>query len=74
MRRGIPEEDWGSVITVYDDAESILAFTGNQKPNNGRVMLLNKDGKVLWFTDRGYSATQVKELDGLARTLAEPKP
>ena len=27
MRRGIPSEDWGSVVTVYRDADAIGAFT-----------------------------------------------
>lgn len=62
MRSGIPKEDWGSVVTVYSDAASIVDFTGNEKPNNGRVLLLDPDGKVIWFHDRGYSARLIVEL------------
>ena len=69
MRKGIPEEDWGSVVTVYDEAAPIVAFTGNENGSNGRVLLLDKQGKVVWFTDRGYSAGQVKALDVALRQL-----
>ena len=71
MRNGIPEEDWGSVITVYDEAEPIVDFTGNENGSNGRVVLLDKQGKVIWFADRGYSAGQVKSLDTAVRALVE---
>ena len=69
MRKGIPEEDWGSVITVYDEAEPIVAFTGNENGSNGRIALLDAQGKVVWFTDRGYSAGQVKAVDTAVRQL-----
>jgi hypothetical protein len=70
MRNGIPEEDWGAVITVYDEAAPIVAFTGNENGSNGRVMLLDKAGKVIWFADQGYSAGQVKSLDAAVRALS----
>lgn len=69
MRKGIPEEDWGAVVTVYDEAAPIVAFTGNENGANGRIVLLDQGGKVLWFADRGYSAGQVKELDAQVRAL-----
>ncbi len=62
MRSGIPKEDWAIVITVYDEADKIVAFTGNEKPRNARVILLDKDGKVVWFHDEGYSAREMLEL------------
>jgi hypothetical protein len=69
MRRGIPKSDWPSVVTVYDDGEEILNFTGNERPANARILLLDATGKVLWFTDQGYSAGQVKAVDTLVRKL-----
>jgi hypothetical protein len=71
MRKGIPKEDWGAVVTVYDEAAPIVAFTGNENGANGRIVLLDKGGKVVWFADRGYSAGQVKELDAQIRWLVE---
>jgi len=71
MRRGIPEEDWGTVITIYDDAAPVLTFTGNENPNRGRVLLLNEKGIVVWFSDRGYSASQVKDLDTKVRAIRD---
>lgn len=62
MRRGIPEEDWGSVVTVYADADAIVALCGNENPNNMRVIALDEDGRIVWFHDRGYSAGKLLEL------------
>ncbi|MCE9638391.1 MAG: hypothetical protein K8T90_22040 [Planctomycetes bacterium] len=67
MRRGIPEADWGSVVTVYGDAAKIAEFTGNREGLPGRVLLLDADGKVAYFHDRGYS---VGSLMRLRETLA----
>jgi hypothetical protein len=62
MRRGIPEEDWGAVITVYGDAGEIVGLTGNENPNNARVLLLDEKGRVIWFHDRGYSPRLALEI------------
>ncbi|MHC4469812.1 MAG: hypothetical protein ACYTDY_05530 [Planctomycetota bacterium] len=67
MRRGIPEEDWGVVITVYGDAGDIVRLTGNENPNNARVLLLDEKGKVVWFHDRGYSPRLALELERICR-------
>lgn len=68
MRRGIPKEDWGGVVTVYGDAKAIAQFTGNDDGLPGRIVLLDRDGKVAWFHDRGYS---VGALRALQQKLAE---
>ena len=62
MRKGIPEPLWKSVITVYDDGEAIQAFTGNESPNNARVMLLNKNGTIVYFYDDGFSVDALNQL------------
>lgn len=62
MRRGIPREDWPSVVTVYGDADEIVALTGNENPANARVLLLDADGKIVWFHDRGWSAGKLLDL------------
>ena len=67
MRRGIPEEDWGLVVTVYDDAEQIARFTGNRDGLTGRVVLLDGDGKVVFFHDRGYSVGTLQRLRAAIR-------
>lgn len=68
MRKGIPDELWSIVITVYKDSDKIQAFTGNANPNNARVILLNGQGQVSYFHDRGFS---VKALNELRETLRE---
>lgn len=67
MRRGIPTEDWESVITVYDDAEKLQSFTGKDGRDVTRVALVKRSGEVLWFSDKGYSARLVQELDRVVR-------
>ena len=69
MRSGIPKEDWGTVITVYKDADIIANYLGTEDPLNARVALLDANGKVIWFHDRGYSATRVSNLDQIVRAL-----
>lgn len=55
MRRGIPQEDWGAVVTVYGDGDRIARFTGNRDGLPGRVLLLDGEGRVVFFHDRGFS-------------------
>lgn len=71
MRNGIPEEDWKIVFTVYKDAEKIAEFLGNTKPRNVRVVLLDGEGEVRWFHDRGFSADKAIELDQFIRDNQE---
>jgi hypothetical protein len=62
MRSGIPMEDWGSVVTVYRDADAIVRFTGNENPLPGRILLLDAAGQVTYFHDRGYSTGALARL------------
>ena len=59
MRKGIPKELWGGVITVYSDGAELQEFTGNENPNNARVLLLNEEGKVIYFYDRGFAVPAI---------------
>ena len=62
--RGIPQEDWGSVITVYGDGDgdAVAQFTGNDDGLPGRIVLLDAAGRVAFFHDRGYSAGTLARL------------
>lgn len=72
MQGGIPSEDWGDVVTVYrGDASRVVDFTGNQRPRNARVLLLDAGAAVRWFHDRGYSAGKLLELDRTVRALTQ---
>lgn len=62
MRSGIPKELWGGVITIYKGGAEVQEFTGNENPNNARVMLLDKNGRVIYFHDRGFSVPALNEL------------
>lgn len=72
MRSGIPREDWASVVTLYGGAaEPVAKFTGNANPRNGRILLLDAEGTVVWFWDQGFSAKRVLELSKLAGELSK---
>lgn len=63
MRLGIPKELWVDVITLYGgDAKKIAEFTGNERPLNARVMLLDTSGKIIFFHDQGYGVSYLKQL------------
>ncbi|AWB56188.1 hypothetical protein [Colwellia sp. Arc7-D] len=68
MRAGIPKPLWQGVVTIYDDGERIQAFTGNENASNTRVVLLNKNGVILYFYDQGFA---VDALNKLRMALAE---
>lgn len=65
MRKGIPKELWKGVVTVYGDGDAIQQFTGNQNPNNARVMLLDTEGVVTYFYDRGFAVEALNEVRAL---------
>lgn len=68
MRKGIPKELWKGVVTIYSDGDKIQRFTGNQNPNNARVLLLNKDGVIEYFYDRGFSVDALNAVrDNLSK-------
>jgi len=70
MRAGIPEEDWGAVVTLYgSSAKPVAEFTGTQHGQRARIMVLDGQGVVVWFSDRGYSATQAMEVAELVIEL-----
>jgi hypothetical protein len=62
MRAGIPKPLWKGVVTVYQDGDQVQEFTGNETPNNARVILLNNKGNVLYFYDDGFSVDALNQL------------
>ncbi|PKH07136.1 hypothetical protein [Moritella sp. Urea-trap-13] len=62
MRRGIPKELWGGVITLYNDGEKMQQYTGNENPNNARVILLDANSEIVYFYDRGFSVDALNKL------------
>lgn len=69
MRSGIPSADWAAVVTVYEDAPKIIEKLGNERPQSAYAVLLDRQGKILWTSNIGYSASQVLELKKLVGTL-----
>ena len=71
MRGGIPNEDWGAVVTMYDDGDAIARFTGNdERRRNTRVVVLGPDGVVRFFHDRGFSARLVAQVLAATSTVS----
>lgn len=68
MRAGIPKSLWKGVITVYNDGEKVQEYTGNENPNNTRVVLLSDKGKILYFYDEGFS---VAALNALRKAISD---
>ena len=62
MRKGIPKPLWKGVVTVYEDGETVQAFTGNENSSNARVVLLDKNGKILYFYDQGFAVDALNKL------------
>ncbi len=62
MRKGIPKNLWKGVVTVYADGDKVQRFTGNLSPNNARVMLLDKQGNIVYFYDKGFSVEALNEV------------
>lgn len=71
MRRGIPQEDWGGVVTLYADAKRVAEFTGNDDGLPGRVVLLDGDGVVAFFHDRGFSVGALAKLQETRSALGK---
>jgi hypothetical protein len=71
MRSGIPKSDWASVVTVYEDSDKVIAALGNDRPQSGYAVLLDKQGRIVWSSNLGYSATQVIALKGIVAELGE---
>ncbi|MEY4669352.1 MAG: hypothetical protein RL518_2051 [Pseudomonadota bacterium] len=69
MRSGIPKSDWASVVTIYEDAPKIIEALGNERPQSAYAVLLNKDGRIVWSSNIGYSASQVIELKKVVDSL-----
>ncbi len=62
MRSGIPKPLWKGVITIYEDGEMIQALTGNENAGNARVVLLNKNGQILYFYDQGFAVEPLNQV------------
>jgi hypothetical protein len=69
MRSGIPKSDWASVVTLYEDAPKVIEALGNERPQSAYAVLLNKEGRIVWSSNIGYSASQVLELKKVADSL-----
>jgi hypothetical protein len=71
MRKGIPKELWGGVVTVYRDGDKLQKFTGNENPSNTRVVLVDANGVIKYFSDDGFSVGNLTKLRTTIESLAK---
>ena len=72
MRSGIPEEDWGAVVTIYGDAAKPIAeLTGTENGRNARILVLDAAGRIAWFDDQGYSVAKAMQVAELLVSLSD---
>jgi hypothetical protein len=71
MRSGIPEVVWEAVVTIYGDAPEVVEFTGNENGLNARVLVLDPEGRVVFFHDGGFS---VPDLDAMLEFVEVGEP
>ena len=45
--------------------ETIQKMTGNENPNNARVMLLNEEREIIYFYDRGFAVAALNDVRDL---------
>jgi hypothetical protein len=69
MKKGIPKSIWGAVITIYKDGEKVQQFTGNERANNARVILLDKKGKIRYFYSEGFSVPALNKLQNTLKSM-----
>jgi len=72
MRSGIPEEDWGAVVTIYGSAAKPIAkLTGTENGRNARILVLDATGRIAWFDDQGFSVAKAMQVAELLTSLAD---
>jgi len=55
IRNALPESYWPGVVTLYDDAPEVAGFTGNRHGSTARVLLLDEQGRVVFFNADGFN-------------------
>lgn len=70
MRGGIPKEDWAVVVTLYGRAaQPVAELTGTTDGQRARVIVLDADGRIVWFDDTGYAPRKALEVAELVSRL-----
>lgn len=68
MRKGVPEELWPWVVTLYEEGGQVRDFLGSPDKYSADVVLLDAGGVVQWFDATGFDARKGADL---VRTLRE---
>ncbi len=64
------EVAWPTVLCFYSESADALATqTGMGDAQYARVLLVNGQGTIVWYCDKGYTTERCAELDGRVRAL-----
>lgn len=74
MRGGVPRPLWAKVVTVYDDAAVVKRFLGRSPAPVAHVVLLDAEGRVLFFDGAGFSERGAADLSRAVRHILGREP
>jgi hypothetical protein len=69
MRKGVPQELWSNVLTLYAEGAPVRDFLGNADKYSADVVLLDAGGVVRWFDDSGFDRDKGGDLLHTLRAL-----
>ena len=69
MRKGVPEELWPRVVTLYEEGGQVRDFLRSPDKYSADVVLLDAQGVVRWFDASGFDAHKGAELVATLREL-----
>jgi len=59
------------LVTLYGSAaKPVAAITGTENGRVARVLVLDREGRIVWFDDDGYSARKAIEI---AKLMTAPE-
>ena len=74
MRKGVPQELWPRVVTLYRDGGPVRELLGDSGFVGASVVLLDAAGVVRWFDAQGFTPGKGESLLGELRHLGDAPP
>jgi hypothetical protein len=69
MKRGVSQERWHQVVTLYEDAPILKDFLGDRGGHATHVVLLDDSGRVRWFYAGGFTEASAADFQRTAGDL-----
>jgi hypothetical protein len=74
MRKGVPQELWPRVVTLYRDGGPVRELLGDSGFVGASVVLLDAAGVVRWFDAQGFTPDKGESLLSELRRLGDAPP